>query len=135
MQRPIGIAKPSFEDLSVVVSRQRTLETDQLHDLRRLIKRLLYNEKALQFSKEVIQNPSDVLLTEVLGDWHDTEMVIENLQHTLSNKSLVTDEKKHLQQTIVELSKKRRILLEKIKLVIPGTEFLKAVPTLRPTHA
>ncbi|MDI1355672.1 MAG: CHAD domain-containing protein [bacterium] len=96
----------------------------EIHDLRKRIKKYHFNERGLKLMKQNKDPLSSKTLPEILGKWHDCQFVITNLKKTLKVKGVHIQEKRHLEKVILQLSIERRRLSEKIRAVIPTSEFL-----------
>ena len=96
---------------------QEIIQREQIHELRKHLKILNYNKAIVDKEKERILNQD--ILPELLGKWHDCQVIIENLQNTHNKRQLspaALYQIKIIKQKIVS---EYKILFNEIKTIIP----------------
>lgn len=101
------------------------LETEQLHELRKLLKIYYYNEKSLSLKKQNQKISQKEPLMELLGKWNDVIVIIEHLQETIEKAKIDTEEIAVLETLKTKIATENEVLLEQIKLYIPQSELIK----------
>lgn len=95
------------------------LKLEKVHELRKLIKEFYYNSKSLNLSKEIkLQKETDALQN-LLGKWHDCQVIEEHLNEVVRSKTAMKPlEIKELKKAKNKLSSDGEILLKKINTAI-----------------
>ena len=63
---------------------QGNLETEQVHALRKLLKKFNYNTKSINLGKQEKSLSNMDVLPELLGKWHDCQVVIKHLKKSMN---------------------------------------------------
>ncbi len=103
------------------------LQTEQLHELRKLLKKVSYIRKGV--SAEKLINPESEInkLSGLLGKWHDFQVMIRHLDKAIEYGEINDMEIKFLKNLKLNLSTDISNLSEKIKTEIPRSEFYTGV--------
>nr|WP_315233672.1 CHAD domain-containing protein [uncultured Flavobacterium sp.] len=91
----------------------------QMHTFRKQLKTYQYNEKILscESQNQSLQNKN--ILSDLLGEWHDYEVVINHLKKGIKSNKTISSETKQLQVTKALLTSKRELLFDKINATLP----------------
>nr|WP_315177478.1 CHAD domain-containing protein [uncultured Flavobacterium sp.] len=91
----------------------------QMHTFRKQLKTYQYNEKILscESQNQSLQNKN--ILSDLLGEWHDYEVVINHLKKGIKSNETISNETKQLQVTKALLTSKRELLFDKINATLP----------------
>lgn len=88
---------------------QGTLEIPQIHALRKRLKKFNYNSKSLNLGEQEKSLSDKDALPELLGKWHDCQVVIKHLQKSMNtngiNPKVVTQFKKVITNISLESQK------------------------------
>lgn len=101
---------------------QQNLRTTKIHELRKQLKNYYYNHRSLNMEP---LHKADALL-DLLGKWHDCQILIRQLKKAMNNNIIITGEINEFEKIKKNISSERKLLLNKIKLTIPETEFFEA---------
>ena len=99
------------------------IQTEQIHELRKQLKILNYNNAIVSKKQEEERLSKQDLLPELLGKWHDCQVIIKHLKKTLDRGQLrptELDKLKLIQSTIAAES---NMLFNEINNAIPESEF------------
>lgn len=100
------------ESRATKLTGKKELPITQLHALRKLLKKMHYNQS-------IINTPKKNILLELLGDWHDSYMVGNHLKETIAKGAINREEKGKLQEISdllnLETTLKRRQFMQKNK--------------------
>lgn len=91
----------------------------QMHTFRKRLKTYQYNEKILscESQNQSLQNKNSV--SDLLGEWHDYEVVINHLKKAIKSNDTIPSQTKQLQVTKALLTSKRELLFDKINATLP----------------
>lgn len=91
----------------------------QMHSFRKRLKTYLYNEKILicESQNQTLQDKN--ILSDLLGEWHDYEVVINHLKKGIKSNKTNPSVTKQLQVTKAILTSKRELLFNKINATLP----------------
>ena len=103
---------------------QDTLQTPQIHALRKSLKTFNYNRKILDLEKNNRPLPKKEILAELLGKWHDCQIIIRHLKKTIDACGINPKEMNQLIKIKAKLFSKSQLVLKKIHEAIPSSEFL-----------
>ena len=92
-----------------------TIKIDQLHDLRKKLKEYEYVRSSLDMDKQIEKIPNLTDLTDLLGEWHDGQVITTHITNALDNKTITAKEKKQLQKVKDRILTENKNLLSKIK--------------------
>lgn len=96
-----------------------------LHDIRKRIKTLYFARKSV-FRKDQSQIPVHTdALTDLLGKWHDGQVIINHLEKTMKVEKLNPKEIAQISKLKTKISRESELWFKKIKLAIPKSEFCK----------
>ena len=90
------------------------IQTKQIHQLRKELKVLNYNKAITSKEKHSTQD----VLPELLGKWHDCQVIIKHLKKTLNRRKLDKNEEAQLKIIQSKIINKRNILFDEIKKAI-----------------
>jgi len=99
------------------------IQTKQIHQLRKELKILNYNNTIVSHKKEEESLSKQDLLPELLGKWHDCQVIIKHLKKTLNRGLLRPTELEKLKQIESKIAAKCNILFNEINNAIPESEF------------
>lgn len=97
------------------------LNPARIHFLRKRLKRWEYSNKILLKKKR--QSAVFCVSTEVLGTWHDGQVVEERLQKVLDAQNTSSVERTDLTNVLAQLNIQNQELLEKVKVEIANCKF------------
>jgi uncharacterized phage infection (PIP) family protein YhgE len=93
---------------------QKSLKAAIAHDLRIELKQFQYNKKSLKLEKKWNPFPGEDILPELLGNWHDGEVIIRDLKKALKRDEIVPSELKDAEKIQAKISAKTEKLFGKI---------------------
>ena len=102
---------------------QDTLKTPQVHALRKRLKKFNYNRKSLNLEKQNKPLPKKDVLPELLGKWHDCQVIIRHLKKAMDTVGINPKEVSQLEKIKAKISSDSQILFKKINAAIPASEF------------
>ncbi|WP_291099740.1 MULTISPECIES: CHAD domain-containing protein [unclassified Flavobacterium] len=102
---------------------QNTLQTPEAHELRKRLKKFHYCRKILNLEKQNKPLPKKDDLLELLGNWHDLQVIIRNLKKAIDTAGINPKEVSQLKKIKTKFSSDSELLFNKIKVVIPTSEF------------
>ena len=112
-KKTVHYLKKKRKKIKKIIS-QGTLEKKELHQLRKYLKILNHNKTI--YKKESpdksLQKKED--LSELLGNWHDLQVIVNHLKKTLNNNPLRLEEINHLKDIKTKITLQREIVLNKI---------------------
>lgn len=97
---------------------QEIIQSEQIHNLRKQLKILNYNRAIEDTKKQDEDLLKQDVLPELLGKWHDCQVIIKHLEKTLNRRKLSRNEEDQLKITQSKIVNKRNILFDEIKNVI-----------------
>ena len=102
---------------------QGTLETPQAHALRKRLKKFNYNRKSLNLGKQEKSLSNKDVLPDLLGKWHDCQVVIKHLKKSMN--TIGKDSKEVTQRKTVKanISSDSKELFSKINAAIHTSNF------------
>lgn len=89
------------------------LQPEDLHEMRKQLKKISYTEKVLHVDQGKDESMSDALSV-VLGEWHDNHVIIDHLNHAQQSPMNTTEEAVFLEKIIVDLISKNDQYREEI---------------------
>lgn len=102
---------------------QDTLETPQVHALRKRLKMFNYNTKSLNLDKQEKSLANKDVLPELLGKWHDCQVVIKHLKKSMNNIGINPKEVTQCETIEANISSDSQELLNKINAAIHTSNF------------
>ena len=101
---------------------KQVLETAEIHAFRKNLKELIYNMESLGLKPgSWISDNNNIL--ELLGKWHDSQVIIHHLNESLVSSITSSEDKIELEKLIVILSADNIDLLKQVKRSIQSVEF------------
>lgn len=95
------------------------LQTEQIHKLRKELKILNYNRAIGDKEKQDNELLKQDVLPELLGKWHDCQVIIKHLEKALNRRQLSVTEADQLKLMQSKIIIESNILFEEIKKAIP----------------
>lgn len=95
---------------------EKEVATNQLHNLRKLLKKIGYTRQLLKFPKQQSPNIKKNILPGLLGKWHDSQITTGYLKKANHYSAINQEEKNLLKKTIAILAANNTMLLKRIKL-------------------
>ena len=102
---------------------QDTLETPQIHALRKRLKKFNYNRKSLNLDKQEKSLLNKDVLPELLGKWHDCQVVIKHLKKSMNTTGINPKEVTQCETVKANISSDSQDLFNKIKAAIHTSNF------------
>ena len=102
---------------------QDTLETPQVHALRKRLKKFNYNKKSLDLDKQKKSLPNKDVLPELMGKWHDYQVVIKHLKKSMNTTGINPKEVTQCETIEANISSDSQELLNKINAAIHTSNF------------
>ena len=102
---------------------QKTLQAPQIHELRKSLKTFNYNRKSLNLEKKNKPLPKKDVLAELLGKWHDCQVVIRHLEKTIDACGMNPKELSQIEKIKENFSSDSQMLFYKINETTPSSEF------------
>lgn len=96
---------------------QKTLKAKKAHALRKSLKEYQYNQKSLNLEPLNNSIPNKNLLPDLLGKWHDYQVIITHLKKVARSGEINPKESGQLKNIRTALIHKREILFHKINQV------------------
>jgi len=98
---------------------QKTIPTQQIHELRKLLKTLNYNRETLSFTETNKLVLKKEVRAELLGQWHDLQVIINRLNNLEEIEDITSEEIILLERIKTEITSEREILFSEINLALP----------------
>ena len=102
---------------------QDTLETPQVHALRKRLKMYNYNRKSLNLDKQKKSLSNKEVLPELLGKWHDCQVVIKHLKKSMNTTGINPKEVTQCETVKANISSDSQELFNKISAAIHTSSF------------
>lgn len=102
---------------------QVSLNAEHVHELRKQLKQFYYNRKSLALLKQSKQPSETDELLELLGKWHDKQVIIGHLQKAMDADGVKQKEVTRLKDIKAKLSSDSEMLFTKIYTALPVSEF------------
>jgi uncharacterized protein YdaT len=102
---------------------QNTLQMPQVHVLRKRLKKFHYNRKSLNLEKQNMPLTRKDVLPELLGKWHDLQVIIRHLKKAMDTCGINPTEVSQLEIIKAKFSSDSELLFNKINVTIPILEF------------
>ncbi|WP_296704491.1 CHAD domain-containing protein [Algoriphagus sp.] len=102
---------------------KNSLNTEELHKLRKLLKTLMYSLASISLENEENIDSEELELTDLLGDWHDFDIAINKFDKALISNEIEPNEAKEIEEVKIKISLERDLLLKKIEQSIPLSKF------------
>lgn len=103
---------------------QKTLQTEQLHILRKRLKSFYYNLESLGLHKKPHQKND--ILSALLGEWHDCQVIIRHLNKARDTGAISPVELSQVEKAKEKFFSYNEVLFEKIIGALNSTEFSKS---------
>ena len=92
----------------------KTLPPSKVHELRKRLKEHLYISESIESKNPTGPDPKLEEFTDLLGDWHDTQVLIDHLDESIDDFHGSAREQKQLQRVKNKFSTENENLLKKI---------------------
>ena len=102
---------------------QNTLQRAQVHALRKRLKKFHYSLESLNLKKENRPLPKKDVLPDLLGKWHDFQVIIRHLKKAMDTYKINPKEIGQLEKIKAKFSSDGELLFNKINVTIPTSEF------------
>lgn len=102
---------------------QSPLQKENLHKLRKRLKTLNYNRASLSLKGYSNQISKKDALPQLLGNWHDMQMMLHHLNIGLISDGLIPNEVTQLQNLKTKISTDSQLLFNNIQKALPDSEF------------
>ena len=112
------------KDIQKLLS-EESLKANDLHNLRKQIKILDYNQKSLSSKEEYHSESNYDQLTKLLGKWHDCQIFINHLNIIMEADTLNLEEKSQIKNLKSKISSKRERYFNKIEVIMSELKLLK----------
>lgn len=103
------------EDKIARLLKKKTIDEAQLHELRKRLKQFNYNLGSLGEKKE---KNAKANLTELLGNWHDCQVMAQHFEKAINNDEVETQELAALKRIIKKLTEEKKQHLVKINKML-----------------
>ena len=103
---------------------KKTLKKKQIHGLRKKLKEYQFNKQSLKYTKKNSLMSMKTTMTDLLGEWHDYQTVIQHLKKARDSGEINSKESGQLNNVITTFTFKNNQLFNKINTTLPNT-FLK----------
>jgi CHAD domain-containing protein len=103
---------------------QESIQKEQIHELRKQLKILNYNKAILVKEKPEKKLLQIDVLPELLGKWHDCQVIIEHLQNMQSKRQISPTEFDQIKIIKPKIVSECKILFNEIKILIPNIGLL-----------
>ncbi len=100
---------------------QTSIQTPQVHELRKRLKKFNENRKCLDMEKQYKPLPKEDILPDLLGKWHDSQMIIRHLNKAMTNVEINSKEWNQLEKIKTKMSFKNELLFNKINTAIAAS--------------
>ena len=98
---------------------QGNLQAAWLHELRKRLNMLKFNRKSLSLEKQNISILKKDDFTMLLGQWHDSQVIMTHLNKTMETAGLNPKEIIQLEKLKIKLSSDSETVLKKINSILP----------------
>ena len=109
------------KDIKKLVVKEN-IQIEQIHKLRKQLKNISYNKAISDNKKSKEQLVEQNIMLDLLGKWHDCQVIIEHLEQTLKRGQLNLTEVDQIKTIKLKVSFERNILFEEINKALPQTE-------------
>jgi CHAD domain-containing protein len=111
-----------IESIKVLLN-QSPLQKENLHKLRKRLKTLNYNRAILSLKEYSNQISKKDALPQLLGKWHDMQMMLQHLNIVLISDKIIPNEVTQLGNLKTKISTVSELLFNKIQKALPDSEF------------
>lgn len=98
---------------------QESIQIEQIHKLRKQLKILNYNKALVDKEKPKEKLSKQDVLPELLGKWHDCQVIIKHLKKTLKKGQLSLTELNQIKTIKSKIVHESNVLLNKIRNALP----------------
>ena len=99
--------------------RKNTFKKKQIHDFRKRLKVYQYNEKIRSHSEQNRHFMYKDMLSDLIGEWHDFDVVILHLKKIITTLKKDSNERNQLKIITIRMSLQRELLFQKINTTLP----------------
>jgi CHAD domain-containing protein len=93
------------------------LQTSQLHLLRKQLKEFNYNQKGLNLKKQIKKLSKKDVLPDLLGKWHDCQIIIRHFEKTMKTGELKSKEITQLKTIKAKIVSENEVLFNRITIL------------------
>jgi len=112
-----GFWKKRLKKTKKIIS-NHNLQTLQIHELRKQLKILNYSRKIISINKQSTPILMNKNLPELIGKWHDSDLVITHFKKIMNSEIMNTEELAELKNIKLKLLTKNTQLLKEINIEI-----------------
>jgi len=105
---------------------QNTLQAPQIHALRKRLKEFDYNRNSLDLEKQNRTLPKKGVLPELLGKWHDDQVIIRHLKKAIEATGVINpNEVRELKKIETKIFANSKVLFNNIKIALTASDFFR----------
>jgi CHAD domain-containing protein len=93
---------------------KKGLKNKQMHTLRKRLKEYQFNQKIFNYTNKNKLLPEKNALPELLGEWHDYQIVIQHLKKAMNSGEIIPEENNQIENIIKTFTSKSDLLFNKI---------------------
>jgi CHAD domain-containing protein len=97
---------------------KKGLKNKQMHTLRKRLKEYQFNQKIFNDTNKNKLLPEKNALPELLGEWHDYQMVIQHLKKAMNSGEIIPEENNQIENVIKTFTSKSDLLFNKINTTL-----------------
>lgn len=97
---------------------KKSLKNKQMHALRKRLKEYQFNQKIFDSNNKNKLLPDKNALPELLGEWHDCQMVIQHLKKAIKSGEIIPVENNQIENVIKTFTSKSELLFNKINTTL-----------------
>ena len=102
---------------------QNALKNKQIHPLRKQLKEYQYNHTSLNYDQQNQLTTSKDILPELLGEWHDYQIIIKHLKKVIASGSVNPNESSQLEIIKASFIFENELLFHKINATLSSSPF------------
>ncbi len=106
---------------------QSTVQTPNIHALRMQLKKFNYARNSMNLEKQNVPPSKKDVLPELMGKWHDLQVIIRHLKKAIDTYGINPKEVKQLEKIKAKFSSDSELLFNEINIAIPTSEFFPVV--------
>lgn len=123
-KKAAGYLDTEIESIKNLIN-QSPLQREKLHELRKRLKTLNYNRSSLSLKAYSNQISKKDALPELLGKWHDLQMILQHLNNGLVSGGINPTEVIQIETLKTKLSSESELIFSQIQKALPDSEFFK----------
>jgi hypothetical protein len=97
---------------------KKSLKNKQMHTLRKRLKEYQFNQKIFNYTDTQKLLPEKNALPELLGEWHDCQMVIQHLKKTMVSGEITPEENDQIKNGIKTFTSESELLFNEINTTL-----------------